>query len=154
MKSEDLEKQNDLLYRDVDRHIKYVKDKMLKHRWRYRVSKLAIFFFGALITLLTGWQVLDGCADIENCFFAQENIVLFLSTSISLIVTIEGFFSFRDKAVAYRIFLFELRRLRDKITYEYDKSPEAYYEKRDEFFAEYDKILENQRTIIEESFEE
>ncbi len=50
--------------------------------------------------------------------------------------------------------LYKLRRLRDGICFDYSKNWDMYNWKRDEYFKEYQKLLEVQKLMIENSDKE
>lgn len=138
-------KENDIFYKDLESRIDSIKAKKNKYTILYKTTKIIVFMAGASITILTGWKMY--C----DCKFNVENAVLVISSGVTLLAALEGLFAFKEKGQGYDIFLFDLRRLRDRICYEYMKSPILYQRNRDKHFDDYQKILESQKAIIENS---
>ncbi|PWV55599.1 SLATT domain-containing protein [Chitinophaga sp. S165] len=136
-------KEKDLLYRDVELRIDSIQRKKTMYTVMYRASKVVTFIAGSSITVLTGWRIKDGGKP------DTDNFVLIISASVALLAALEGLFNFRDKGRSYDVLLFDLRRLRDRICYDYMKGPEIYEGNKDSRFEEYQKILQAQKTIIE-----
>lgn len=147
--------QKDILYSDIEERIKSFKSKKSRYLFFYRLTRLAVFLGGGLITVITGWQLakdnasatcfLDNLAKDEN----SKNIILLISASISLLTAVEGLFNFREKGKGNDVLLFNLRRLRDQICFA--QSQNQYDKRKAEFFLEYQKIIEAQRILIENS---
>lgn len=129
---------NDIVYKDIEKTIDRIKTKKNRYLFLYRATKISVFISGALITILTGIK-----------FSNHEQFVLFISVGISLFTAIEGLFNFRDKGKGNNMLLYELRRLRDRICFDYSKNRDMYNLKRDEYFEEYQKLLEAQKLMIE-----
>lgn len=136
-------KETDALYADIETRIDGIKAKKNLYTLFFRFSKIAIFAGGALITIFTGWK--DGALSDTDL----RNRVLIISASISMLAALEGLFALREKGKSYDVLLFDLRRLRDRICYDYIKSPEVYANNRDLHFQKYQEILESQKAIIE-----
>ena len=68
-----------------------------------------------------------------------------------MFTAIESLFGFRDKGKGNNMLLYELRRLHDRICFDYSKNKDMYNWKRDEYFKEYQKLLEVQKLMIENS---
>ena len=133
----------DVLYSDIELRIESIKRKKRVYTVLFRLTKVLTFVAGATITILTGWKISgDGKSD-------NDNYVLILSANIALLAAVEGLFNFRDKGKSYDVLLFDLRRLRDRICYDYMKSPALYEGNRDGYFDEYQNILQAQKLIIE-----
>lgn len=133
----------DLLYRDIESRIDSIKNKKRLYTLWYRTSKVVTFIAGSSITILTGWKIKGGGKP------DTDNFVLIISASVALLAALEGLFNFRDKGRSYDVLLFDLRRLRDRICYDYMKGSELYESNRDSHFEEFQKILQAQKTIIE-----
>jgi len=88
---------------------------------------------------------------IEIYCFNPEHFILVISISITMFTAIESLFGFRDKGKGNNMLLYELRRLRDRICFDYSKNSDIYNWKRDEYFKEYQKLLEAQKLMIENS---
>ncbi|TWV95128.1 SLATT domain-containing protein [Chitinophaga pinensis] len=134
---------NDLLYSDIELRIDSIKNKKRLYTVLYRTTKVFTFIAGASITVLTGWKISGG--DKPN----HDNVILIISTGIALLAALEGLFNFRDKGRNYDALLFDLRRLRDRICYDFMKGAASYEANKDAHFEEYQKILQAQKTIIE-----
>ena len=143
MKIKDL-KEQDLLYRDLESRIDSIKSKQRLYNILHKTTRIVVFFAGAAITILTGWRITN-----VRCNFNPDNAVLIISTCITLLAALEGLFAFKDKGKSYDIFLFELRRLRDRICFDYINNPDIYKKNRENHFNEFQKILESQKAIIE-----
>jgi hypothetical protein len=133
----------DLLYSDIESRIDGIKMKKKIYTVLYRTTKAVTFIAGASITVLTGWKI---SADLKP---NSDNYILIISAGIALLAALEGLFNFRDKGRSYDVLLFDLRRLRDRICYDFMKSPELYEKNKDSHFDEFQKILLAQKTIIE-----
>ncbi|ACU60991.1 SLATT domain-containing protein [Chitinophaga pinensis] len=133
----------DLLYREIELRIDSIKSKKRVYTVLYRTSKVFTFIAGASITVLTGWKI-SGGGKADN-----DNFILVISATIALLAALEGLFNFRDKGRSYDALLFDLRRLRDRICYDFIKGPALYEENKDAHFEEYQKILQAQKSIIE-----
>lgn len=144
MKIKELKK--DLLYYDIEERIDSIKRKKDVYLFLYRATKIVVFIAGATVTVLTGWEIFNKKEE-----FHPENYVLVISASITVLAAIEGLFSFKDKGKSNDLLLFELRRLRDRICYDYTKGELIYKENRDQHFLKYQEILESQKAIIEDS---
>lgn len=138
-------KENDFLYQDIDSRIESIKRKKNLYIVLYRITKIIVFLAGASITILTGWKMATECKINTN------NYILVISAFITVSAAIEGLFNFKDKGKSYDVFLFDLRRLRDKICFDYVKNPNLYENNKDEHFKEYQAILLSQKSIIENS---
>lgn len=139
--------QTDLLYKDIESSISSIRAKQRRYNSFYLATKVLIFTAGALITITTGWQ-------LELCeTFNHNNLVLVLSTGVALLTSLEGLFHFKDKGKSYDILLFELRRLRDRICFDFTNNLENYHENKRKHFEAYQLILESQRSIIESADE-
>ena len=137
---------NDLLYKGIESEIDHIRTKKTKYIVLHRTTKVIIFLAAGSITILTGWKMTDGST------FRADNYILVISACIAALAGVDGLFNFKDKGKSYDVFLFKLRRLRDKICFEYTSSPRLYHEKKDAHFKEYQEILESQRSIIENSY--
>lgn len=133
----------DLLYSDIELRIDSIKNKKRLYTVLHRTSKVFTFIAGASITILTGWKIKGGGQP------GNDNVILIISAIIALLAAIEGLFNFRDKGKNYDALLFDLRRLRDRICYDFMKGPEIYEQNKDLHFDEYQKILQAQKLIIE-----
>ena len=138
-------KQSDFLYQDIESRIDSIKKKKNVYIILYRITKVIVFVAGALITILIGWKMTGGCK------FNPDNSVLIISACIAVFSAVEGLFNFKDKGKSYDVFLFDLRRLRDKICFDYVKDPNLYEKNKDDHFREYQEILKSQKSIIENS---
>jgi hypothetical protein len=136
---------NDLLYKDLKSRIDKIRKKKNRYIVLHRATKVIVFLAGASITILTGWKMTEGRK------FDPDNYILVISACIAVFAAVDGLFNFKDKGRSYDFFLFELRRLRDKICFEYTKRPDLYNEKKDAHFIEYQEILQSQKSIIENS---
>lgn len=134
---------NDFLYRDIESRIDSIKNKKRIYTFLYRTTKVLAIIAGASITVLTGWKVSGGSVP------GSDNFVLIISAVITVFAAVEGLFNFRDKGRSYDALLFDLRRLRDRICYDFMKGTEVYEQNRDTHFDEYQKILQSQKSIIE-----
>jgi hypothetical protein len=135
-------KDSDLLYADIENRIDSIKAKKNLYTLFFRFAKVAIFVGGGLITVFTGWKNGDlSSPDLRNA-------VLIISASISLLAALEGLFALREKGRSYDILLFDLRRLRDRMCYDFIQSPQHYAQQRDGHFKKYQEILESQKAII------
>jgi hypothetical protein len=133
----------DLLYSDIESRIDSIKRKKRLYTVLSRTNKVITFIAGASITILTGWKISDeGKPDVAN-------FVLAISAGIALLAAFEGLFNLRDKGKSYDVLLFDLRRLRDRICYDFMKGSEIYEKNKDGHFEEYQKILQAQKLIIE-----
>jgi hypothetical protein len=144
MKIKELKK--DLLYSDIEERINSIKRKKNIYLLLYRATKIIVFIAGATVTVLTGWKILN-----EDEKFDPGNYVLVISASITVLAAIEGLFSFKDKGKSNDLLLFELRRLRDRMCYDFTKGKWIYEKNKDYHFLKYQEILEAQKTIIEDS---
>lgn len=144
MKISELKK--DFLYDDIEKRIEHIKRKKNTYIILFRITKIIVFIAGAMITIMTGWKIIS--AEIE---FNPDNYILVISAGITLLAAIEGLFNFRDKGKSYDVLLFELRRLRDRICFDYVKGPAVYEQNKNEYFLQYQAILNSQRSIIENS---
>lgn len=133
----------DLLYSDLELRIDSIQGKKRVYTVLFRTSKVLTFIAGASITILTGWKIKGGGQP------GNDNVILIISASIALLAAVEGLFNFRDKGKSYDALLFDLRRLRDRICYDFMKGPEIYEQNKDGHFDEYQKILQAQKSIIE-----
>ena len=138
--------QIDPLYSDIELLINNIKRKKNRYVFFYSSSKIIIFSAGALITVLTGFQITD-----KTIPYNPDNYILIISASITLLAAIEGLFDFKDKGKNNDIILFDLRRLRDRICFDYMKGPEIYNGQRQKHFEDFQKILESQKSYIESS---
>ncbi|GAA0878992.1 hypothetical protein GCM10009119_19600 [Algoriphagus jejuensis] len=139
-------KEIDLFYQELESRIDSIKSKKSRYLFFHKAARVIVFIAGASITVLTGWDI--GSSDKS---FNPNNLVLLLSTFVTFAAAIEGLFSFKDKSKSYDIFLFDLRRLRDRICFDYTVSPETYKQNREIHFKEFQKILDYQKAIIEAS---
>ena len=137
----------DLLYEDVELHIDKIKRKKNIYLVFYRIIKMLTFIGGAGITILVGWD-----KNPPNALLFKHTILI-ISACITFIAAFEGIFNLKDKALAYDVFLFELRRLRDGMSFDFNKDPGIYNQKREEYFNKFQEILSAQKSIIEDSFE-
>lgn len=138
-------KETDVLYRDIEQRIDSIKAKKRVYTVFYRLTKVIVFMAGAAITILTGLNI-EGRLD-----FPTENYVLVISAGVTLLAAIEGLFRFKDKGRSYDVFLFDLRRLRDRMCFDYLKDKAFYEQNREMHFLKYQEILEIQKLIIENS---
>ncbi|QHS59092.1 DUF4231 domain-containing protein [Chitinophaga agri] len=135
---------NDFLYRDIESRIDSIKRKKLTYTTLYRTTKVLTIIAGASITVLTGWKISGGSIP------GSDNVVLIISAVVTVFAAVEGVFNFRDKGRSYDALLFDLRRLRDRICYDFTKGTELYTANKDTHFDEYQRILQSQKSIIEE----
>jgi hypothetical protein len=142
MKNPELE--NDDLYQEIEERIDAIKSKKNAYTLCYRTARILTFLAGAAITILVGWQ---GKPEDETGF---KNWVLGISTLITFIASIEGLFYLREKAMDYDVFLFELRKHRNKICYDFKKG--IYDETKDTHFKEFIVTTATQKEIIEQSY--
>lgn len=140
------ELKNDLLYYDIEERIDSIKRKKDVYLFLYRATKIIVFIAGATVTVLTGWKIFN-----PEDKFNPENYVLVISASITVLAAIEGLFSFKDKGKGNDLLLFELRRLRDRMCYDFTKGKWIYDKNKDYHFLKYQEILEAQKAIIEDS---
>jgi len=138
-------KETDALYQDIEQRIDSIKAKKRIYTTFYRLTKVIVFMAGAAITILTGLKIEGRLA------FPAENYVLVISACVTLLAAIEGLFRFKDKGRNYDVFLFDLRRLRDRMCFDYMKDKMLYEHNRDHHFLKYQEILEIQKLIIENS---
>ena len=136
---------DDLLYKDLKSRIKKIRKKKTRYIVLHRATKVIVFLAGASITILTGWKMTEGSK------FDPDNYILVISACIAVFAAVDGLFNFKDKGRSYDIFLFELRRLRDKLCFNYTRNQDVYKEKKDAHFKDYQDILESQKSIIENS---
>lgn len=134
---------DDIVYKDIEAMIDKIKAKKNRYLFLYRATKILVFVSGAIITILTGSK--DTLKICPN----NSQIVHIISVCITLFTAIESLFSFRDKGKGNNMLLYELRRLRDRICFDYSKNRDMYNLKRDEYFEEYQKLLEAQKLMIE-----
>ncbi|WP_294322603.1 SLATT domain-containing protein [uncultured Chryseobacterium sp.] len=121
-------KEADILYRDIEQRIDSIKAKKRVYTVFYRLTKVTVFMAGAAITILTGLKI-EGRLD-----FPTENYVLVISAGVTLLAAIEGLFRFKDKGRSYDVFLFDLRRLRDRMCFDYLKDKALYEQNREIHF--------------------
>lgn len=138
---------DDIVYQDVEKMIDRIKTKKNRYLILYRTTRVLIFILGAMITIFSGTK----SKLIEIYCFNPEHYILVLSISITVFTAIESLFGFRDKGKGNNMLLYELRRLRDRICFDYSKNRDIYNWKRDEYFKEYQKLLEAQKLMIENS---
>ncbi|MBP9792881.1 MAG: hypothetical protein KBC56_02665 [Flavobacterium sp.] len=138
--------ESDLLYRDIEIRIENIKRKKNMYLILFRSSKVITFSAGAMITILTGLNITD-----NTITYNPGNFILIISASITLLAAIEGLFDFKDKGKNNDIILFDLRRLRDRICFDFVKGPEIYNEQKQKHFEDYQKILESQKSYLESS---
>ncbi|MEA5428482.1 hypothetical protein [Arcicella lustrica] len=124
-----------------------IKSKKNRYLILYRTTRVLIFILGAMISILSGTK----SKLIEIYCFNPEHFILVISISITVFTAIESLFGFRDKGKGNNMLLYELRRLRDRICFDYSKNSDIYNWKRDEYFKEYQKLLEAQKLMIENS---
>ncbi|WP_281231423.1 DUF4231 domain-containing protein [Flavobacterium gelatinilyticum] len=139
MKIEQLNK--DILYSDIENRIDSIKAKKNINITLFRTTRVVVFIAGAVITILTGWK--------NDLPFDSENCILIISASISVLAAMEGLFSFKEKGKSNNLLLFELRRLRDRICFDFIKG--IYEETKEAHFLKYQEILEAQKALIENS---
>lgn len=142
---------DDLLYNDVEEVISRIKRKKNTYLIAYRLTKAVVFLLGASITVVTGWKAAgEPDTSVLTKISAQaNNYILVVSAAISLLAALEGLFNFKDKGKSYDILLFELRRLRDRICFDFITDPKEYEENKNTRFKEYQMILQSQKSIIE-----
>lgn len=145
MKTKELKE--DLIYKNVQMWIDKTRNKKQRYAAFYKVSRVLTFFGSASITIIVGWKKPE---DLE---MSSANLILFISAFIAFTTSIEGLFDLKDKAKSYDVLLFELRRLRDQMSYDYSKDVQVYQQKKDEYFSKYEGILNAQKMIIENSYE-
>ncbi|WP_028980902.1 SLATT domain-containing protein [Sporocytophaga myxococcoides] len=138
---------NDRTYKSVQLWIDKTRNKKRRYAAFYKFSRVLTFFGSASITIIVGWK------KPEELEVASSNLILFISAFIAFTASIEGLFDLKDKAKSYDVFLFELRRLRDRMSYDYSKDPKFYEQNKDEYFSKYEGILNAQKMIIENSYE-
>ena len=138
---------DDIVYQDVEKMIDRIKSKKNRYLILYRTTRVLIFILGAMISILSGTK----SKLIEIYCFNPEHFILVISISITMFTAIESLFGFRDKGKGNNMLLYELRRLRDRICFDYSKNSDIYNWKRDEYFKEYQKLLEAQKLMIENS---
>lgn len=141
-------KETDFLYKDIEERIDHIKGKKNKYIILFRITKIIVFIAGAMITILTGWKIANESEPNPKDY---NNYILVISAGITLLAAIEGLFNFRDKGKSYDVLLFELRRLRDRICFDYVNDPNVYEQNKSKYFLEYQAILNSQRSIIENS---
>jgi hypothetical protein len=140
-------KESDLLYQDIEKRIDSIKQKKNLYLSLFRTTKIIVFIAGATITILTGWEITSE----TKSKFNPDNYILVISACITLLAAIEGLFNFRDKGKSYDVLLFELRRLRDQICFDYIVSAYSYEKNKKIHFDKFQSILESQKSIIENS---
>jgi hypothetical protein len=123
MKFEEV-KIDDLLYKDLESRIDNIRKKKTRYIVLHRATKVIVFLAGASITILTGWKMTEGSK------FDPDNYILVISACIAVFAAVDGLFNFKDKGISYDIFLFKLRRLRDKICFDYTRNPDVYKENK------------------------
>ena len=136
-------RESDKLYADIESSIDRIKDKKERDLFWYKTTKGLTILAGGIIILLVGW------VKVKESNFQTDNWVLTISLFVTLFAGLEGVFNFKDKGVNYGILLFELRRLRDRMSFDYDQDIQDYSSKKDKYFEEYQTILERQRLIVE-----
>lgn len=138
----------DILYKELEDRIDAIKRKKNTYTWCYRSLRILTFAAVALITILTGWQ------EIPKDTISVKNWILIISTVITLFTALEGLFDLREKAMGYDVFLFELRKLRNQICYDFNKGPEVYEQNKDKHFEAFAVAIATQKSIIELSYED
>ncbi|MDW8851661.1 SLATT domain-containing protein [Flavobacterium sp. MMLR14_040] len=138
---------DDLLYYDIEKRIDSIKGKKNINIFLFRLTKIIVFIAGATVTVITGWRITN--SDLIN--FNPDNYVLIISAAITVLAAIEGLFNFKDKGKSNNLLLFELRRLRDRICFDFDKNPDIYEKNKEAHFLNFQEILESQKVIIENS---
>jgi hypothetical protein len=154
MKSPELKK-NDRLYAHLELQIDRIKRKKHVYSWIYRGSQILIFILGAVITILAGWSeksIITYWSGKFDLSIRSNDFILLASTSVTLLVAIQGLFDLKDKAASYDVLLFELRKIRSKMAYDFYRDPGLYYSKRNEYFNEFQVIADSQKLIIENSY--
>ncbi len=144
-------KSSDILYQDILSKIDGLKKKKNIYNILYRSTKVVVILIGASITTVSGWQI-AGSGSFTIFSFTPENYILLSSAILTVLAAFEGLFNFRDKGKSYDLFLFELRRLRDKISFDYMKGTEIYEKNKESNFQNFQTIMASQKTIIEDSF--
>ncbi|MBO9702970.1 MAG: DUF4231 domain-containing protein [Sporocytophaga sp.] len=137
----------DLIYKSVQLWIDKIRNKKRRYAAFYKVSRVLTFFGSASITIIVGWK------KPEELEMSSANLILLISAFIAFTAAIEGLFDLKDKAKSYDVFLFELRRLRDRMSYDYSKDQKLYEQNKDQYFSKYEGILNAQKMIIENSYE-
>lgn len=145
MKSPELEV-NDKLYIDVDLRINKIKGKKKLYVLTYRFLKVSIFIAGAVISVIVGWK------QISDLPINTDNWILTISVGITLLVAIESLFDLKDKAWSYDVLTFELRKLRSQMAFDFYKDAELFKSKKEEYFKKLEAVLESQKSIIENSY--
>jgi len=138
-------KTKDPLYEDIESRIAKIRRKKTRYIVLHRTTKVLVFLAGASITVLTGWKI------TESSKLNPDNYILVISACITVLAAVEGLFNFKDKGISYDVFLFELRGLRDKICFDYNKNPNLSEADKEAHFKDYQKILQSQKSIIEDS---
>ncbi len=142
-------KKTDLLYADIERRIDRIHRKKNLYVNIHKFTKVTIFCSGVVITILTGWAFNIRYFGPYN--FNPNSTVLVTSVMITLLAALEAVFSFKDKAMSYDLFLYDLRKIRDKIAYDFDRG-NYDSERKDKHFDAFQRILESKKGIIEGSF--
>lgn len=156
MKNKDL-KGVDILYAEVEYTIDKMKQKQVTYATLYRVSKILTFVAGALITVIVGWDKGAGAQhELDFYFFTinSVNAILIISAGISLLAAFEGLLNFKDKSMSYDFILFDMRRLRDRICFDYVNNKALYNSSKAKYFSDFHQILESQKSLIKDSYEE
>lgn len=134
--------ETDILYKDIEDRIEHIKAKKNLNFTFYRSVRMLVFLGGAGVTILSGMNISSNETSVTK-FWA-----LALSAVVTFLASFEGLFLFKDKGRNSYLVLFELRKLRNKICFEYAQSPSLYEQNKAQHFNEYQSILENQKQLM------
>lgn len=135
-------KDSDILYQDIEYRIERIKNKKNLNYALHRSVRMLVFIGGACVTVLSGINLDSG--DHSN----TKYWALSLSAVVTFLASFEGLFLFKDKGRNHELILFDLRKLRDRICFEYAQKPELYQKNKENHFNEYQLILENQKQFL------
>lgn len=135
-----------ILYREIEEAILRIKKKKKRYVFFHKVIKILLLIAGGAITVLTGWKF----APTQSI---DPNVILLLSSAITIVAAIESLFDTRDKAMGYTVLLFELRKLRDTLCFNYEMSKDQFDKEIANYQKAYEDILASQKTIIENSYQ-
>jgi hypothetical protein len=144
----------DGLYKELAHYIDKIKRKKGSYTYWKNSTRMILLLLGACITLIAGWNITMNdkiSLMVSTWDISEGHMTLILSTIITLITAIEALFKFSEKATTYGVMLFELRNLRRKICYDFEKDPALYLANKDAHFNDYQEILKSQKELIEES---
>lgn len=144
--------EDDGLHKELETQIFKIRHKKQRYTLWKNITRVVLLVLAAFITLISGWNILDDNLSLMFSFsISQDHMILILSTIITLLTAMEALFKYSDKSTTYGVMLFELRNLKRKICYDFEKNPDLYFKNKDDHFNEYQEILKSQKELIEES---